>query len=821
MSFKLIIRTLFAGLFIFNSGLLKSQTIIKGTVYDSVNQKPIPFANVVFLHSTVGTITDNNGVYYIETNKPSEDIVATFLGYQNKVVTINKGEVNIIDFYLDPVSVSIEEVIITPGENPAFRILDAIKSKRKYHNTRKFSSYQYNSYNKMRLDFTNVDEKFMDSRLMRQFQFVFEHIDTSEIFGKNYLPMLISESVTNYYYQKTPAIEKEVIEAFKISGIENNTISQYSGKMYQKLNIYDNFITLFEPGFISPIADFGRLYYKYLLEDSTYINGSWCYKVVFKPKRTKERTFFGYFWVADSSWAIKKIQLRVSSDVNINFMNDMVAILEYEQINDSIWFLSKEDLFMDFIAFDKMYGFFGRKQSAYKDIKINEPIPEEILKHKTNTYVDHEIIEKEDNYWEENRLIELQDKEKEIYELVDSIKQVPMFKTVYGLAMMFMEYYYTAGPVEIGPYYTFYSNNIIEGHRFRIGGRSGVKFSKKIRIGGHVAYGTLDERFKHGLVTEFMFNTNPRRKLEFSHFNDMRQLGKSQNAYLDDNILATLTRRRPNYKLTLVNQLNLKYQHEWFQGMSNTISLMHQSIYSTEYIPFVLNNNDGSTDSLNTFTNSELSLGIHFAYEEKFLVGKFERISLGSKYPIIDLNITYSPDNILENSFEYIKIKAQIRDKIETNPIGYLRYWVRAEKIFGDVPYPLLKLHEGNETYAYDIYAFNMMNYYEFASDAYVTISAEQHLQGFFLNKIPILRKLAWREVISAKFLAGELNSSSRDIMQFPDGLNELTKPYLEAGAGLENIFKLFRIEATWRLAYLDNPDIQRFGLRANIQFTF
>jgi hypothetical protein len=816
--------------------IFSQNTIINGVVYDTLTQEPIPFANVVFKHSTIGTITDINGKYTIRTTNPKDTLIATCLGYELQKVHVRKGAYQTIDFYLHESRLAIEEVVVTPGENPAFRILDNIKARKKINNPERFNSYQYKSYNKLRLDLNNIDQEFKDQRLMKQFQFVFDHMDSSEVFAKNYLPILISESVSHYYHQKTPSVEKEVIEAFKISGIENNTISQFSGKMYQKLNVYDNFISLFEPGFVSPIADFGRMYYKYYLEDSANIDGNWCHKISFKPKRKKERTFYGYFWVADTSWAIKKIQLRVSSDVNINFMNDLVAINEYKKLNDTIWFLNYEELLIDFNINDKSYGFIGRKQASYSDIVINEPVPDEIQKLLTNTYYDEDSIIKGDHYWEGNRVADLSEEDANIYEMVDSVKQVPMFKTLYGIFELLFDYYYVIGNVELGPYYTFYSHNTFEGHRLKFGMRTSNNFSTTYRLGGYVAYGLGDQDWKYGLTLEYMFNKNPRKKLMYDHFHDVKQLGKSNNAFLDDNILETVLRRRPNYKLTMVNFHEMSYEREWFQGFSNTFVMRYAQVFPTEYIPFEAYTENGGTESLSHISTTEFTLKTHFAYQEKFMLGRFDRKSLGSIYPTLGLELTYAPKGILGSTYEYVKVKAEIKDKVEINPIGFARYRLAAGKIFGNVAYPLLELHEGNETYAYDQLAFNMMNYYEFASDQYASLWVEHHFQGFFLNRIPLIRALEWREVVSGKMVIGSLSDANQHVMVFPENLywfNDPTldrsgdirffgiKPYVEAGMGVENIFKLFRVEATWRLAYRNNPEIQKFGVRVMMQLTF
>ncbi len=537
--------------------LSAQKTIVRGTVSDGETGEPIPFVNIVFKNSTSGTISNFDGIYFLESQYATDSLIASCMGYEPQAMPVKKGMQQIIHFQLMPARLSIDEVVVRPGENPAFQVLRNISANKKFNNPERFSSYQYRSYNKLQLDMNNVGEKLKDRWVIKNFDFVFNNMDSSEVFGKNYLPVLISESVSRFYYQKNPSVEREVIEAFKISGIQNNTISQFSGKMYQRLNIYDNFITLFEPGFISPIADFGRAYYKYVLEDSSMIDDTWCFKISFKPKRKLERTFYGYFWVADTSFAIKKVQLRVSPDVNINYLNDLIAINEYKRIDDSTWFLTKEELLLDFYITDKSTGFFGKKTSIYDEVVLNQPLPDSIVNLRTDTYVNDEDLRKDSTYWNKNRKTELTNEEEGIYKMVDSVIQVPTFKRIYKLVDLLFDYYWVTGPVEFGPYYTFYSNNPIEGNRFRFGGRTSPDFSEHIRFGGHVAYGLKDERWKYGALADYIFDVNPRIRLSFSYYHDMRQLGKSQNAFLDDNILTTILRRNLNYKLTKVDQYKL------------------------------------------------------------------------------------------------------------------------------------------------------------------------------------------------------------------------------------------------------------------------
>ncbi|MBN1952091.1 MAG: carboxypeptidase-like regulatory domain-containing protein, partial [Bacteroidales bacterium] len=800
---------------------LKAQkTIVHGIVTDAETKEPIPFANLVFQHSTVGTISDIHGSYYLETSNPADTLLASCLGYLSEKATPFRGKDQILNFSLQPIRLNIEEVVIRPGENPAFQVLRDISANKARNNPDRFSTYQYKSYNKLRLDMNNVGEKFDKRPVIRKFDFAFEYMDSSEIFGKNYLPILISESMTRFYYQNDPRVERELIDAFQISGIQNNTFSQFSGKMYQRLNIYDNYLSLFEPGFVSPIADFGRAFYDYILEDSAYVDDTYCFKISFKPKRKLERTFNGYFWVADTSFAIKKVQLRVSPTVNINYLNDLIAINEYSRLNDSTWFLTREEILLDFYLSDKNTGFFGKKVSIYDDIVINDPIPDSILNLKTDTYAREEELEKNNAYWNENRPEPLEKEDLGVYTLVDSVVKVPTYKRIYSLLEMVLDYYFVLGPVELGPYYTFYSYNPVEGHRIKFGGRTSNHFNEKFRFGGYAAYGTLDKTIKYGASGDWMINTDPRVRISASYFHDIRQLGKSDNAFLDDNIMTTFLRRNPNYKLSLVDQLKVEVEKEWLQGFSHTLSFKHEVFFPGEYVLYTVQ--EGSNiRSLTQITTAEISLNTHFSYREKFLLGTYERKSLGSNYPILDLDLSYAPRGLLGNDYEYLRVRFALSDKLETNPLGYLRYRLIAGKIFGSLPYLLLELHDGNETYAYDPYAFNMMNYYEFVSDQYLILSAEQHFQGFFFNRIPFLRWLKLREVVTVKYLIGSLEEKNREQMIFPEGLTPLDKPYVEASLGIENLFKLVRIDAMWRFSYLDHEAIEKFGIRVALQVSF
>jgi hypothetical protein len=804
-------------LFVLNTSAVFAQTTkIRGKVMDAETKEVLAFVNVAFKGSSIGTVTDFNGEFILETRNATDSLSFSYIGYTSKSLAVRKGAYQEFNVELLPSTLAIQEVVVKPGENPAHPILRNIIANKKKHNISRLNSYQVEVYNKLELDINNFEDDFKDKKIFNQFQFVFNYADTSALSGKVYLPVFISETVSDFYYNKNPKYAKEIVKASKMSGVDNESVSQFAGKLYQDVNIYDNFMAVFDPGFISPIADFGLRTYKYYLIDSSYRENNWCYHITFKPKRKQERTFSGDFWVADTSFAVKSIKMRMSPDVNMNYVNDVLIEKEFSQTADSVWMLEKESMMVDFNITDKTTGFFGKKTTNYSNYIIDKEIPEAIESLKTNTLVQEDALLKVDDYWVEARPFELTEKETKIYEMVDSVKNVPVFRTFMDVINLFVNYYYVVGKFEIGPYYKMYSFNEIEGNRFRVSGRTSNAFSTKWMFNGMMAYGDKDDRFKFGVGALYVPKKNPRTSLEVSYKKDVEQLGQSPNALTEDNFMTSFLRRNPNYKLTMVQDFSAHYEKEWYQGLSNKISYSWREILPTKYIPF---QEVGSGADLSRIVTSEFRLNTRIAKDEKFLLGEFERVSLGSENPIVNIDLAAGVKGFLGGQYNYAKLDFSVIDKVAINPFGEFYYYLQGGKVFGEVPYPLLKLHEGNETYAFDQYAYNMMNYYEFASDQYLSLSLEHHFNGFFLNHIPLIRKLQWREVVSSKAIVGSISDKNKSVLAFPAGMEEVTKPYYEASLGIENIFKIIRVDAMWRLSHRDNPNIQNFSVRVKLQF--
>ncbi|MBU0764083.1 MAG: DUF5686 and carboxypeptidase regulatory-like domain-containing protein [Bacteroidetes bacterium] len=827
----------FSLLWLMTLGSYAQVTKIRGKITDAETKEPLPFVNITYRHSSIGTITDFNGDYFLETRTPSDTLVISFLGYETQQYRVRKNSFQTFDIEMQPSEIVLAEITILPGENPAFRILREINAHKEENDKDNLDSYQCEVYNKIEMDANNLDEKLQKRKVFNQFEFIFDYMDTSAVSGKAYLPVFLVETVSDYFYRRNPPAKKEIIKANRVSGIQNESISQFSGKMFVDFNIYDSYIPVIDKSFISPIAGFGRVYYKYYLIDSAYIDNQWCYQISFKPKSKTEPCFTGDIWVHDTTFAVKKAKLRLSKDANVNWVNDLVAEVEYVRVDNRAWMISKEQLMVDFnVTEDKTVGFYGRKTTSYKNYVLDHPmeskffpggIPEDVV-------VLDEALEKDEEYWREARHDSLSEREEKIYEMVDSIKNVPLFRTYIDVVTTIVTGYLKVWKIEIGPYPKLYSFNNIEGNRFKFGGRTSMKLSQKILVDGHIAYGTKDEKFKYAIGIKYIFNKLPYRQVGISYKDDLEQLGESPDALQEDNLFGSIFRRSNDFKLNHVIDYYIFYEHEWFAGFSNTIGFNHRILYPVNNVSdnFLLYKESAYiTDTIEKphIATSEISLITRFAYNEKFLIPSRERVSLGSIYPIVKFKYSYGIKNLFGSEYDYHKFRIHFQYDFTINPIGYMDVNLGAGYILGVLPYPILEMHIGNETYWYDDYSFNTMNYYEFVSDKYFDFLITHYFDGFFFNKIPLMRKLKLREVVILHGVFGTLSNENRTFSEFPVTLSGLNGPYIEGGVGVENILQLLRIDALWRLSYIGKDylgnkgwtrdDIMMFGFRAKFNF--
>ena len=798
--------------------LFAQKTIVSGSVIDAKTKEPMPFVNVIFKNTKSGTTTDIDGNYRIETYYASDSLTVSFIGYNSQTKKVRQDQSQVVNFEMSiGGGVELGEVVVTYTGNPAHKILDRVIDNKAINNREKYDAYEYEVYNKVEFDLNNITDEFKDRRVFNSLQFIFDYIDSTSS-DKEYLPMFMTESLSDYYYRRDPKAEREVIKGTKVSGVSNESISQFLGDMYQNVNVYENHIGVFGKSFVSPIADFGKRFYKYYLIDSMVVDGNFCYQIEFVPKQAQEPVFSGTMWINDTTYAIKRIEAGINEQANINFINGFTVEQRYKKVDGEFWMLSKDNLVVDFTITKNSMGLYGRKTTTYKDFVMNKPRPDATFEGVEKVVVQKGANEKDEEFWDKNRHDSLSENEKNIYLMVDSVKNVPAFRTFIDVVQLVFTGYKEVGLFEIGPYFNAYSFNKVEGHRFRVGGRTSNNFSTQVMFDGYLAYGLKDERFKYGGGVLYFLSKEPRHSVSFNYSLDVEQLGLSQNAFSEDNILSSVLRRNPNDKLTGVEEFKLGTERFWFNGFSNTLSITNRTMKPLGSIRYNKSLDDGSLSSVSSIRTTEVGLKTRFAYQEAFVAGEFDRISLGTEYPILELNMGFGLKDVFGGDYNYTKVALSVSDNIKLGTFGRTEVKAQAGKYFGTLPFTLLEIHNGNETYFFDNAAFNLMNFFEFISDEYASLIMTHHFEGFFLNKIPLMRKLKWREVVTGRAVVGSLQDKNKAVLELPNNMYELTGPYAEAAVGIENIFKIIRVDALWRLTYLDHPDIAKFGIRATFE---
>jgi hypothetical protein len=812
---KILLPVLFVLLALFSFG---QKTEVSGKITEAATGAPIPYTNIIFKGTFIGTMSDVNGNYQISTSKATGEIDVSAIGFKKQSAPVAINQKNQIDFALEEEIVELGEIKIRPGENPANILLRKIIDNKKENNPANFPSWQSRIYSKIEFDIKNIKSGLRDKKLLSQLDFVFDYIDSMEIQGKTFLPVFFNETVSNYYHDSETNKDREEIIANKASGMTVDMFSQFTGKMYEDINIYENYIIFSDVGMIPPVNNLGLQFYKYYLLDSSLVNGSKIYEVSFKPKLPQEPVFHGKFWVEDGSFALTKIEMQLSEKANVNFVNNLQYKIEFQKTGGK-WVPRNESVIADVdLQKDRNsrhLGIIVRKNNIYEHFTFG-PVAGIVESLKEPITVASGVMDKGDDYWEKTRPVELQKRESDIYEMVDSVVNLPIYKTAKDILHMLYYGYVDLGKIELGPYFYMYSKNKVEGSRFRLGAQTTYDFNRHFRFNGYGAYGTLDEKFKYGGGVEYFFSLRPLSVISLQGKHDMEMLGKSDNAFMEENIMTTLLSKRQNSKLNMIDRIDFSAKHEWRLGISSEFGVSYAKINSAPFVPFI--NRQG--EEVPYLKSGEIKLGGRYAPGEDIIQDDFKRSTYANFDPTFMFSVTKGVKGFFGGDYNYWKLNAGFSDRLTLNPVGFSTVYLQAGKIWGDVPFPFLKIHEGNETYAYDIYAFNMMDYQEFISDTYASIFWEHHFVGFFLNKMPLFRKLKWREIVGIRSLWGNYNGNHENSLLLPGEMKGLgNMPYTEFSLGLENIIKIVRVDGVWRFNYNGHSKNQ-FGVFVMLQLT-
>ena len=739
-------------------------------------------------------------------------------------------------------TIQIDELVIRGGRvryknkgNPAVELIDSVLAYKNSNRSTNFNTLSYQKYEKIVFSFTNVSERIQSMKLLNKFKFIFDNLDTTKSPGRAVLPMYIRERLSDYVYEGEGGTANEIVRGERMVTLEEHIddkgIGDWLNYLYEEVDIYENNVLFLTNKFISPISSVAPTFYRYYITDTTISGGEKCTRLYFTPRNKSEFLFQGYLYITmDGSYAVRRAEMEVNKNINLNWIKESRIVQEFRRTGEGGWILDKNETSID-LGYNKSgLGIFGQRSVSYRDYTFNKPIPQ-ISFIKQNARADS-IFTRENNFWERNRHQELSKSEKGIYQTSDTLRSMPTFRRFITVMRIVVASYHDFGKFELGPISTFYSYNPTEGSRVRVGGLTTPKFSKRINLDGHISYAFGDKQFKYKLGTTISLSDRtiyefPVRSLRVSVQKETRVPG-AQLYFVHEGSAYLSISRGIDDKLFYNQGVYTEYLHEFENHFS----------YRLGY-NFTRQRPGGSLDfgDIPWLDIGEFSVGLRYAPNEQYYLKKTIRVPVSNRHPILQFNYTVG-NKIFGGDYNYHQLRFNFSKRFYPSVLGYTDVLFESGLVLGTVPFPLLEIHNANQSYLYQSKRYNLMNFLEFVSDKYASLFIDHNFNGFILNKIPLIKHLGLREIITFKILYGGLDKHNNPNLN-PQaqlatmGLMPLPKdkfgnpatfildrgPYMEVSIGIGNILKILRVDLVRRITYIDNPNITKWGVRFGFKF--
>lgn len=825
---------------IFGSGAFaQAQHTIKGRVTDAATLDPVAFANVYFKGTTIGTTTDFEGFYKLTVDELKDSLTVSSVGYESMTKAIDISTEKDLSFRLTPSLIGLQEVVILPGENPAITLLRKVWEVKDERNIANLEAYNYNSYVKTHVYLRRLLNRKTprDTTSASTFNRFAIEADKSSMPA---LPVYTSETFSSIYALRFPKREKVVIKASNtnsLADVETAMLTQLIQKntMY---NFNNNYVRILDKNFVSPIATTGQFYYKYYLMDSLFIDDMHCYEIHVVPRRKEDLAFKGTIWIHDTTYALKRVSVEIGKQANLNFVERIRIQQDLLPDTSDVWYPALTRITADAINIfisayinNNSFNISQRHPLSFYDTELE--------------VADTAYMTREDS-WQQIRPLLPEESDMRVQKNIDSLKRIPHVRLLTALVNMSIKGYVNLGKIELGPYLLLYSNNDVEGHRFRLGYRTNSDFSKKWLSKGYLAYGTRDEKFKYNMQLERFLSRKNWTKVGIQYAEDVENLGAIDEFYSSSAFLSFASSFGGADKLNAIKVGRLWLETDLFRGFTQKIVFKNKtySPLSPDY-HFAYYTDNQRTEIRSDINVSEINFTSFYQPRATFIVDKNERFPVAiNKAPAFTFNYSLGVSDVLNSHFSYHKATLGIRQNILLGSVGTLNYDLNISKCFTPLPYPLLTIFPANESVFRTERSFNLMRYGEFIADESVTLHTTFRQDGFILDKIPLIKRLRLRSVATASIAYGNFNYDKNgfyDESNNPDGLlpkyledgTAVTpfktlnpdKPYIEVSYGIENIASVFRVDAIHRLSYLesrengDKPD--KFGIKVSAVFRF
>ena len=844
-----------AGIFLSHA---QSFTSASGIVKDSITGEPLPFVSVYFDGSTIGAMTDDNGTFTLQNNQGYTKLVAASLGYDTKFIDLKPGKKNDnLEVLLKPTAFEISEVVVKPKrekytrkDNPAVELIKKVIAHKNDNRIEAKPEYQTEVYEKLSLSLDNFNPNLDKNKFLKKFKFIKNYLDTSEFNGKPILTVSVRENLSDFYYRKSPKAEKTIVRAKRMQGIDKTLddgggITSNLEEIFKSINIFDNNIPILLNRFVSPLSStLATTYYHYYIMDTLDVGGDKCVDLAFVPANSESYGFTGRLYITlDGNYAVKKVLLNTPANINLNWVDKLRIEQEFKQMPDSTWVLDQENTFVNFYVVKGTQQLYAHQLRNYDNYNFNVQNADSVFGLLGALHVLPEATAQPDTFWTHNRPIPLKEKEDALKDLLGQLRKVPAFNAIIKTAeILITGYIPTANDKKVtkfdfGPMNTTFSANHLEGFRMRVGGMTTANLNPYWFASGYLAYGTNDRKIKYNLKLTHSFTKkeyhegeNPVNNLSFIQEYDVYTPGQDFLFTSKDNIFVAWKVGEPVTKMQYIRKSVLQYEKEWLNGLTWKSWIMNQNNEAAGTLQYIKRDESGNLYHIKDFTTSEIGTQLRFAPGERAYNGRSGKESvfnLSKDAPVFKLSHQLGIKGVLGGDYNYNHTEISAEKRIWLSSFGHIDAQIKAGKVWDKVPFPLLILPNTNQSITIQPEAFHMMNALEFVTDQYVSFNATYYLKGWILNRIPGIKWLRLREVLSFNMIYGGLTDKNNPTLTpglflLPDGTQPLgSTPYMECSVGLENIFKILRIDYYRRLTYLDHPDIKKGGIRIALRFTF
>ena len=832
---------------------------IQGVVTDSLTNEPIPYLSVFYEGKGVGSITDNDGNYKVETRKGWNKLTFSAVGYVTKVVNIIPGVTKNLNVRMRPDDIMLDEVVVKPKRekysrknNPAVELMKKVIAHKKNNKLSENDYYQYNKYQKITMSLNDVTPEMLEKGMYKKMPFLKDQIELCEETNKFILPISVDETASQKIYRKHPKSEKTIIKGMSSTGVNElfatgDMLSTVLKDVFTDVNIYDNDIRLLQYPFISPISSSDAIsFYKFYIMDTTFVDKDKCFHLTFVPNNSQDFGFTGHLYVlADSSYTVKKCTMNLPKKSGVNFVDNMDIIQEFEQLPNGEWVLKTDDMIVEMTLMKIMQGFQIRRTTRYSDYAFDE-LPQQLFKRKGAEIKEADAMMRGDDFWNQYRPVPLTQTESSMDMLVKRLEQMPGFKYVIFVLKAFIENFVETGTkehpskVDIGPVNTMISNNYIDGLRLRMSAQTTANLNPHLFFKGYYAYGFKDHRSKYMGEVEYSFNKKeylprefPKNSITFSYQYDVMSPTDKFLKTDKDNVFVSFKTSTVD-QMSYVRNIALKYENETQFGLKTTVEVKHSTDEPTGGLAYITN--DDQKTLVPEIQTMEASLAFRYAPGETFVNTKQRRIPVSFDAPVFTLSHTAGFKGVLGGEYNYNLTEIGLYKRFWFSSWGKIDMFVKGGAQWNKVPFPLLIMPAANLSYILQRETFNLINNMEFLNDRYASLEVSWDLNGKIFNRIPLLKKLKWREAIGFKMLYGHLTDKNNpmkhpgdsELFLFPtrDGrptsfVMDPKTPYMECSVGIHNIFKILHIDYVRRLNYLDHPDANKWGVRFMVMMTF